>query len=142
MVIEKLFIKIKANRKLTIVLPHGEMKFASSQVTEDGTFLYDLKEEVKGNVLDIIPLTDSTVPIFVDLTLERHGCNVRVVLDDYYIVDVNNTIVGVLIGHGIKNIGFGDNVKAIYTAKTRMDLIGLTYDANLVASIEKEERGE
>ena len=143
MVIEKLFIKIRANRAISITLPHGELKLSENQPNRNEKFLYEINEvESKGNVLSITPLVNMTNPEFIDLTLERRGCRVRVVLDDFYVVDDNNVIVGVLIGHGIKNIGFGDGLKAIYTTKPRMDLIGLTYDSNLVSTVEAEERGE
>ena len=143
MVIEKLFAKVKANSSITIVLPHGELKLADDQPNKNDKFLYELKEvESKGNVLAITPLTDYTTTEFIDLTLERRGCRVRLVLDDFYIIDEKSTIVGVLIGHGLKNIGFGDGLKAIYTSKPRMDLIGLTYDSQLVNTVEAEERGE
>lgn len=143
MVIEKLFIKIKANRPIAIALPHGEIKLSENQSNKNEKFYYELNEvEAKGNVLNITPLTDTTNPEFIDLTLERSGCRVRLVLDDFYIVDDNNVIVGVLIGHGIKNIGFGSGLKAIYTTKPRMDLIGFTYDSGLVSTVESEERGE
>ena len=143
MVVEKIYAKTRANKPLTIILPHGELKIASVQHNENRKFIYELSEvEDKGNVLTVTPLSDANTPEFIDLTLERHGCRVRIVMDDYYIVDENNVIVGVLIGHGIKNLGFGDRLKAIYTAKPRFDVIGLTYDANLVRTIEAEERGE
>lgn len=143
MVIEKLFAKVKANSNISIVLPHGELKLADDQPNKNDKFIYELKEvESKGNVLNITPLTNTSNLEFIDLTLERRGCRVRLVLDDFYIVDENSTIIGVLIGHGLKNIGFGDGLKAIYTSKPRMDLIGLTYDSQLVNTVEAEERGE
>lgn len=143
MVIEKLFAKVKANSNISIVLPHGELKLADDQPNKNDKFIYELKEvESKGNVLNITPLTNTSNLEFMDLTLERRGCRVRLVLDDFYIVDENSTIIGVLIGHGLKNIGFGDGLKAIYTSKPRMDLIGLTYDSQLVNTVEAEERGE
>ena len=143
MVIEKLFVKIKADRPISITLPHGELKIADNQPNKNEKFIFEINEvESKGNVISITPLTNTTAPEFIDLTLERRGCRVRVVLDDFYVVDENNVIVGVLIGHGIKNVGFGDGLKAIYTVKPRMDLIGLTYDSNLVSAVEAEERGE
>ena len=143
MVIEKIIAKTRANKSLTIVLPHGDLRFAETQHNKNQKFFYEITEvEDKGNVITITPLTEGNTHELIDLTLERHGCRVRVVLDDYYILDESNVIVGVLIGHGIKNIGYGDRLKAIYTAKPRMDLIGLTYDSNLVKAVEAEERGE
>ena len=143
MVIEKIIAKTRANKPLTIVLPHGDLRFAETQSNKNQKFLYELTEvEDKGNVVTITPLTDGNTPELIDLTLERRGCRVRVVLDDYYILDENNVIVGVLIGHGIKNIGYGDMLKSIFTVNPRMDLIGLTYDSNLVQTVEAEERGE
>ena len=136
-------MRIKANRPISITLPHGELKIADNQPNKNEKFIFEINEvESKGNVISITPLTNTTAPEFIDLTLERRGCRVRVVLDDFYVVDENNVIVGVLIGHGIKNVGFGDGLKAIYTVKPRMDLIGLTYDSNLVSAVEAEERGE
>ena len=143
MVVEKIYAKTRANTPLTIVLPHGDVRFAESQPNRNEKFLYEINEvEDKGNILTVTPLTEGTTPEFIDITLERHGCRVRIVLDDFYILDDNNTVIGVLIGHGVKNLGFGDKLKAIETKKPRIDIIGRTYDSYLVTTIEAEERGE
>ena len=56
MVIEKLFIKIRANRTISITLPHGELKLSENQPNRNEKFLYEINEvESKGNVLSITP---------------------------------------------------------------------------------------
>ena len=71
MVIEKLFIKIRANRAISITLPHGELKLSENQPNRNEKFLYEINEvESKGNVLSITPLANMTNPEFINIYLD------------------------------------------------------------------------